>query len=403
MHNLKQSILIALLLCLPTWVGAQRYLQPVFDSVLVINDIPFGSNLTYKGDTQTLYMDVYMPYADTQSLRPTLILAHGGSFAQGSRKATDISTVCKGMALRGCVCISIDYRLGADILSGQPLEQEFQQAVWKATQDHRAAVRFINKSIANGNPYKADPANLFAGGISAGGVMGLHLAFMDLPQEVAQTVIDTTQTGGIEGNSGNAGYSWRVKGVIALCAAMGETGWMSNNKNVSLCLMHGDADMTVPYKTDEYKFLGAPVMRVQGSWSIDSAATQMKTDHKLYTFYGAGHVPFTGSSAAQMAYMDTTLTFIGKYLYRSVTGKVPDALAETDAERVFVYPNPATDFIEVNGLNKDYTLTLQNLQGSVVEEFTAGYQTNISHLPAGIYLLTIQHKDALYTFKLLKY
>lgn len=391
------GLILLLLAGLAPSAKAQRYLSPVFDSVTIVYDIRFGSNQTYKGDIQQLYLDMYLPYGDTASHRPLVVLAHGGSFLTGSRQATDISSLCRRLAQRGIVAASIDYRMGADILSGRTLSQENAYAVWRATQDLHAAIRFFRKQMATGNNYKLDPAQVYTGGISAGAVMGLNVAFLDRPQEVAETLIDTILLGGIAGNSGNPGYNSNVNGVINLCGAIEKTKWMSNNTGITLCSMHGNWDATVPYQTDYYKFLGNNVMLVQGSFSIDSAAHAMGMDSRFYTFDKAGHVPFTGTSAAQLAYMDTTVDFVSRYLYRHITGKIPSGIEEVRNYKPVLYPNPTSGTLMLGNLPHPATrITLLNLQGSIVLQQITETSEAVLHLEGmtpGMYLLHMEGED----------
>lgn len=375
---------------------AQRFLTKVFDSVFVTADIPYGFNYNYKGDSTTLLMDIYAPVGDTMQARPVVVLAHGGSFVQGSRKSADISTVCRKLGEMGYVTISIDYRLGINITSGKTLEQEFAQAVFRATQDGRAAVRFIYKSIANGNTQKLDINQIYTGGISAGGVLGLHLAFLDAPAELATLPINTDSLGGLEGNSGNPGYSWKVKGVVSLCGALSNVAFINNNKDISICNMHGTADATVPYKTDYFKFFGNNVALLQGSYSVDSAAQKQGIDTRLYTFNGADHVPFSGTSATQQKYMDTTLTYVAKYLYKHVTGITPTSILEPKNNSLLFdcYPNPSTDIIELTFTSTERKqIKLIDMQGSEVKAIeTNGLEAQllVSDLAKGMYLIEVK-------------
>lgn len=397
MHRIIVGLLLLLFLGHAPAARAQRYLTPVFDSVTIAYGIQFGSNQSYKGDTQQLYLDMYLPFGDTALQRPLVVLAHGGSFLTGSRQASDISTLCRRLAQRGVVAASIDYRMGADILSGRTLSQENAFAVWRATQDLHAAIRFFRKQMATGNPNKLNPNYVYTGGISAGAVMGLNVAFFDRPQEVAETLIDTILLGGIAGNSGNPGYSSNVNGVINLCGAIEKTKWMSNNTGISICSMHGNWDATVPYQTDYYKFLGNNVMLVQGSFSIDSAAHAMGMDSRFYTFDKAGHVPFTGTTPAQQAYMDTTVDYVSRYLYRHITGKIPSGVSEVKSLATILYPNPTSGTLILGNLPRHETrITLLNLQGCVVLQQITETSEAVLHLEGmtpGLYLLQMEGKD----------
>ncbi len=375
---------------------AQRYFTNITDSVVVYQDIKYGFNTDYRGDSVSLFMDVYTPFGDTLSNRPLLVLAHGGSFLQGNKGSSDMQMICTSFAKKGYVVASIQYRLGVDIFSGKTLEQEFQQAVWRGAQDGRAAIRYMHKTYANGNEFKFNPAQIYSGGVSAGGVLGLQLAFLDKPSELSTLSLDTNVIGGIEGNSGNPGYPWKVKGVINLCGAMGNVTWMSDNKDISICNMHGTADATVPYKTNYFKFFGTNVALLNGGYSVDSAAKVYGIDSRLFTYEGAAHVPFVGSTESNQLYMDTTIDYVARYLYKNVTGNIPSNLAEPNniQNALLVYPNPATNWLQISHetetINK---VELLSMNGQLLQQWVGSdkqLHVAFNQQAAGLYLLKIE-------------
>jgi poly(3-hydroxybutyrate) depolymerase len=404
---IKKIILLSLLLAIIDNAHGQRYLSKTFDSVTVEADIQYGFNFNYKGDSTKLYLDIYAPYGDTAIQRPVIVLAHGGSFVQGNRKAADIVNVCKKLAEMGYVTVSIQYRLGVNITSGNTLEKEFQQAVFRGAQDGRAAIRFLNKSVQKGNTYKINSNEIYAGGISAGGVLGLQLAFLESPSEIASLVIDTTVVGGVEGNSGNAGYSWKVKGVINLCGAMGNVSWMNNNKEISICNMHGTNDATVPYKTNYFKFFNNNVAILQGGFSVDSSAQKQGVDTRLFTFNGADHVPFAGTTTTAILYMDTTIKYVASYLYKNVTGLIPIGIQENKikANSFVIYPNPAIEELNLKFETKGkrqviiYTLSGEQVYKNNIEELA--FKLNISSFARGIYFIEIMDENGVGRQKML--
>lgn len=375
---------------------AQRYYSKVFDSVTVASWIQYGFNYDCNGDSTNLYLDIYKPYGDTAINVPLIVLAHGGSFIQGNKASTDMIALCKELAGRGYTVATIDYRLKINLTSGNTLSKEFAQAVWRGTQDLRAAIRFFRKHIAEGNNLHLDSNNIYTGGVSSGGIMGLHLAFLDTYGEFNTIGLDTAVIGDIEGNSGNPGYSWRVKGVISLSGALGNASWINNNKNVSLCFMHGNNDQTVPYKSAYYKLFGQNVAFLQGGFSMDSAATKQGMNTRLYTFNGADHVPFVGNAA----YMDTTVKYIAGYLYKQVTGLTPDAMPELmpDKEGFQLYPNPATNSVTLNFGMLNYNnlqVELMDMTGKVlIHKFADenSIQINTENLNQGLYLVRVSNQ-----------
>ena len=155
--------------------------------------------------------------------------------------------------------------------------------------------------------------------------------------------------------------------------------------------MHGDLDKTVPYKTDYFKFLSSPVSILQGGFSVDSAAKSFGINSRLYTFNGADHVPFVGSTAANIAYMDTTIKYISTYLYRFVTGNIPASTHEISKKITVakVYPNPSNGSINFANFAKGSPVQILDLNGKVV--FSVNVLNPIEqvelHLPKGLYVI----------------
>ena len=58
-----------------------------------------------------LLLDLYEPVTRSARRRPALVLIHGGGFMQGSRNQPELVRIARGLAARGIVVASIDYRL----------------------------------------------------------------------------------------------------------------------------------------------------------------------------------------------------------------------------------------------------------------------------------------------------
>ncbi|TAL62960.1 MAG: alpha/beta hydrolase, partial [Bacteroidetes bacterium] len=280
-----------------TYCGSSRYDTEIFSTVTTSVDIIYGQNIGLAGGMKVLKMDVYEPTGDVASARPVIVMAHGGSFLAGSKSDADLVALCNAFAKRGYVAASIDYRLGM----GFPISQaSAQKAVWRATQDMRAAVRYFRKDAGSTNTFRADSNMIFVGGASAGGVMAVHYAYLDKPSEIP-SAIDTTVLGGIEGNSGNPGYSSAVKAIVNICGAIGDTSWMESGDE-PLASAQGNDDNTVPYCTEMISVSGFPVMIVSGSGSMVERANNLGIPNTIHTFYGQGH-----SSPAAPGNIDTTI------------------------------------------------------------------------------------------------
>ena len=303
--------------------NSNRYDEEVFPNIITTSNVTYGANTDYQGTNTTLAMDIYEPDGDTAAFRPLIVWVHGGSFVGGSKLDNDVVGLCQHFAKRGYVCASINYRLGIAFPYNQA---NATNAVFRGVQDMKAAVRYFRQDAATSNTYRIDPDMIFGGGSSAGAFCALHLAYLDQPSEIPSTV-DTVAMGGMEGTSGNPGYPSNVRAVLNLCGAMGDTAWMVPG-DVPVCSMHGTADQVVPYATAMLYLLNIfPIMVVDGSYSVNEHAMLIGVEQSMYTFYGAPHVPYSGS----VSYMDTTVRFVSNFLYRNLgcTPRDPNPVANT--------------------------------------------------------------------------
>ncbi|MBI2967566.1 MAG: carboxylesterase family protein [Bacteroidetes bacterium] len=290
--------------------GTARYFDDIFSTVTKTSDITFGQNKSVNGSTVILKLDVYQPTGDTTAKRPVVIFGHGGTFIGGSKTDGDVVTLCNRFAKKGYVTVSYNYRIGI----GFPFNQQTaSQAVYRATQDAKAVVRFLYKDASSSNTFKIDTNFIYLGGSSAGAFIALHYAYLDDPAELP-AYLDTTGLGNMEGNSGNPGFSSKVNAVINLSGALGDTSWMAPGDEPA-CSMHGTADQTVPYGTGMIYISGFPIMVVDGSSTVDVKANMTGITHSFYTWPGADHAPYaSGASPDPAAYMDTTVDFIRDFL-----------------------------------------------------------------------------------------
>ena len=195
-----------------------RYYDENF-SVKSTSNVLFGRNAEFDGDSIDLLMNVYEPDGDNFARRPLLVFAFGGSFTAGTRFSPDILTLCDRFAKRGYVTATIDYRLGFE--DGNDSDTNQFKALIRGIQDMKAALRFFYKDASTVNDYRIDTTQIFCGGVSAGAFIALNhgyfkdTIFTNPPPDWVQGAYD--EVGGIEGQSGNPGYSTKVKGVINLC------------------------------------------------------------------------------------------------------------------------------------------------------------------------------------------
>ncbi len=356
----------------------------------VFQNVTITSNITYSTENSTtLKLDVYEPTGDTASMRPLMILAHGGSFIGGNKTADNVVTeLCSNFAKRGYVCASINYRLG-NILDMFDSTTAIT-VVMKAISDGKAAIRFFRQDAATSNTYKIDPSKVFCGGNSAGAVLFAHCAFIDSVNEAPphlRTIIN--QNGGIEGNSGNPGYSSEMQVLVNLAGGLNVPEFVSAGNKPSFNAQ-GDADNTVPYYCANAQG-GATPVRLCGLGTLEPLYQQYSLPHHSIVYPGAGHTPWA-TNAGQMTEIDTTLAnFLYDYACNGAISSIKDAEA---ALQFSVYPNPSNDVLNVslNDYNQVKSVQLINALGQVVVEVPATqnkmslYRGNIA---AGVYYVNV--------------
>ena len=385
-----------------------RYSSEIFSNVTTTSAVQFGQNTSFTGANTTLRMDIYEPTGDTETARPLIVWAHGGSFIGGSRTDGDVVALSQAFAKRGYVCASIDYRTGM-----WPIDStNAVKAVVRAVQDMKAAVRFFYKDRQTTDTYKIDTTQIIIGGSSAGAITALHMAYLDQNCEVEAYISPTTLTsmGGIEGSSGNAGYSSDVQAVVNLAGALASYGWMESG-DIPCCSLHGDNDGTVPYGRGVASVSGFSVIYMDGSRMIDARAQDQGVQHSFYTHYGADHAPYAMSAA----YMDTTIRFVSDfladYLGCTITPQFNEntptggavlypltycglSLAENTIGDLNVAPNPSNDamWVSYEGATKVLGGKVISLTGQQVRTLESGthWLLHENEIGSGIFILQLE-------------
>ena len=380
--------------------GERYRYTSTYDNVSVSEGHVYGSNIDALGIDTELDFDFYEAVDNGETDRPLIIIAHGGFFLAGSNNGLDVVPMCEDFARMGYAVASISYRLGiANLLD---LENELIKAVWRAVHDGRAAVRYFRKSVEeDGNPWGIDPERIFMGGVSAGGFLALHHAYVDADGEIPSNIDQTApgMGGGLEGESGNPGYSSQVTGIFNVSGALKDASWMQAGDE-NLVSIHGTADGTVPYGTGSVNLMGFPVTDVDGSATLHDEAEDIGLTHCFITIDGAGHVPHVGNNDAY----DITLSTIAGALSSWICEDYPDQCGEYDytsdireqlAHAVRMYPNPA-DHGQVTLVHSasegDWQAQIRDSQGRVVAthtDFGPQATLDLSGLPSGLYIVEV--------------
>lgn len=238
------SIIVAVNLFAQQQYTPDRYRHAIFNQVTIQNDVEYGSapQWVWPYWNEALKLDVYQPTGDVVTNRPLIIFAHAGGFLNGSRGVDNMIAICDSFARKGYVTASLDYRKGFNPLDGQSAER----AVYRGIQDGKAAVRYFKENAAL---YGIDTNYIYFGGMSAGGFMALHVAYMDQESERPAS----TYGGGTVNNlgcldcSGNSfSHTSKIRAVLNYWGAIQDTLNIVPG-DIPIMQMHGTDDPTVPY------------------------------------------------------------------------------------------------------------------------------------------------------------
>jgi len=369
-----------------------RYRTPdLFSDVDVTSAVTFGSNAGLGGGNTTLRLDVYEPAGDTETARPVIVVAFGGSFISGSRG--DVASICRTFAKMGYVAIAPDYRVGFFL----PNQITTTLAVFRGAHDMKSVVRFLRKSVAEGgNPYGIDPERIILGGVSAGAIAAIHAAYLDKIEEIpAYMANDTAGLGGVEGNSGNPGYSSRPRAVLSFSGTIGDTAWIEPN-DLPIVSIHEDLDATVPYGTQEINAIGiATGLIASGSRDIHVRTENLGLDNCLLTYPdNANHCGYLigGIEPEVLAFVSRFCADIacdGGSFCGSTFVSIDEATAEL--EHINLFPNPTSGDLQFTaksqGVVEVYDMTGRMLMSRPM--MAGAQQLDVQTLPNGTYILRL--------------
>ncbi len=348
-------LLICPIFFVTSLLAQKRYKDEIFTSIDSVNNIQYGEAKNIKGENEKLLLDVFMPpKIDSNQKRPLLIFIHGGGFVNNSKTGTFSGKVCNAFAKRGYVTASIDYRLGVEkngFDSGKAVKSnnDYAEALYRAQQDGKAAIRFFRKYA---NQYGIDTSQIFITGSSAGSKTCLAIAYLN-ENEIPRGV-DVNKWGSLEGNSGNEGYSSKVAGVMNAWGAMIDFHWIQQG-DAPLFNTAGTNDKTVPYDSsyDYHGFKYGPYILYQHCLSLGVASGWRP-------FYGAGHT-LDNNKAKQ----DSCVQSMIDWLYTQLKFS-----KEKNSEGVFRYEKEMIRFDSLNAAEKDNNNSIMFLGSSFIRKWT---------------------------------
>lgn len=365
-------------------------------------NILFGSGPAVgNGQTQQLKMCVFQPEGDQLEKRPLVVFTFGGSFVTGTRQ--QVYPMCEEWVKMGYVVAATDYRVGFFF----PNQVTTTKAVMRGMHDMKAAIRYFYKDAQTTNVFKIDTNRIIVGGVSAGAISAIHTAYMTSNSEIPSYMYsDTAGMGGVEGNSGNPGYSSKVHGVIDFSGTVGQMGWI-NWGEPPLVGLHDLGDQTVPYGSGPVSLGGFPTgLDAHGTGSIIKRLDTLGIPNAEKTYPGSGHVAYLQGSQQEW---DEAVDFAKDFIADLVCGNLQNvSVEENNSEHEFIIaPNPSTGLFNLqfnNEKNKQYLITLTDITGREIINTTTSTSKitlDCTDLSAGTYIISLSNSDQRLTKKVI--
>ncbi len=149
--------------------------------------------LAYCGDSPLQVLDLYLPQSEKNC--PLIVFFHGGAFANGDQRETQLQPILPAALARGYAVASVQYR--------RSREARFPAQLW----DAKAAVRWLR---AHAVRYGLDADRFAAWGPSSGGWLAAMLG------------VTAGNPAFEDGAQGNAQYSGTVQAVVDWCGPCGD-------------------------------------------------------------------------------------------------------------------------------------------------------------------------------------
>ena len=275
-----------------------------------------GADQSTAIKVKDLQFDVYQPdpSVDTETARAVVLYLHTGNALPppingsptGLRTDSTAVEICKRMARRGYVAVSMSYRLGWNPLAPTEEERRGQllNAIYRALHDVRECIRGLKKDAAeDGNTWGICPDRIIVLGEGTGGYIALANATLNHPSELyiekflpdpfepTVSYVDSTMVGNINGFGGQLnlyqpnGYDHNSQFCINLGGALADTSWMDPG-DVPMVAFHTVFDPYAPF-TEGIVIVPTtqgPVVPVQGSNLFEQLVNQYGNNSAFANF-----------------------------------------------------------------------------------------------------------------------
>lgn len=284
------------------WIMIVVYLISASE-ITVKHNIPYKKYEVMSGLNNELKFDIYEPAIAYSTPSPIAIFLHGGGFHAGEKEDPKIVELCKRMAESGFISAAIEYRTGIERYT----QGHFVNVLLKAMYD---AGDFIDYIKENSSTYNVDTSKIFMGGISAGAIVSLHLAYWDKPEIIQY----------LEKNRISLHLPERIdkfskpKGILNCWGVLLDPSIMSNN-NIPLVSFHGERDRIAPYKKGHPMHIPW-LPKVYGSHTIHEEAKSNNITSLFHTYEDLKH-----GHEENTAYMDTTFNMMNSFMAYIASGQ----------------------------------------------------------------------------------
>lgn len=389
-----------------------RYLDSIF-GFKTYKDLVYGSNYDSNNQLTTLLMDVYTPENDTLQKRPLIIFVHGGSFTSGDRLDQRMDLKAQYFTQKGYVTANIEYRVEQIVVISPfvnfALKENWYKAMIRASHDLRAAIRYIKKDVAeNGNTFGIDTNNIIIYGSSAGAITMLNTVFINDTAEMSYDYKkNCAALGGLEGNSGNEGYtSGGIRAVVSCSGAMDNVDYINDNRDIAYVGFHNEIDLTVPFDVGCFITVACHLNYFYGDKRLAIKMKDLGMNAEFYPIPTLGHPvdEYELTNTLNFILNKTTLFLYDVLCNGQTTGIFNHQ--KNGILKIFPNPNNGRFFIEISKEIKelDGIMSISDISGK--EIFSQNINSNMmevnQQLSDGIYFVQFKslEKNMLFTSKL---
>jgi len=249
------------------------------------------NNLSYGTDARQK-MDVYLPAYRTENT-PLVVLLHGGSWISGNKE--NVQFIPAALQQQGIASVNMNYRYASPSNHYEGMMS-----------DVAAALSFVRN---NADDWRVRDKDVVLLGVSAGAHIGLLYAHGHKKQGEINAVISLAGPGSFSSEFlGKAALS-NLKQAIEYMAGAEITGLPLNSRfteaspvakisNVPTLMVHGTADLTVPY---------------QQSVVLQAMLNRKGVTNKLVTIEGAGHDLGLTTESNRIKILGEVIAWINNY------------------------------------------------------------------------------------------